>query len=101
MPGVVCLLLLATPLLAQTYTIQTSNTTENLRGVSTPSDRIAWASGTHGTYLRSTDAGKTWTPSQVPGAESLDFRDVETFNADLAFLPAAGPGDQSRIYKTT
>jgi photosystem II stability/assembly factor-like uncharacterized protein len=89
---------LATSLLAQT--IQNSRTTENLRGLSTPAPNIAWASGTHGTYLRTTDGGATWLPAQVPGAESLDFRDVEAFSADLAYLLAAGPGTQSRIYKT-
>jgi photosystem II stability/assembly factor-like uncharacterized protein len=89
----------ATSLCAQT--IQTSHTTENLRGLSTPAPNIAWASGTRGTYLRTTDDGTTWQAAQVPGAESLDFRDVEAFSADFAYLLAAGPGDQSRIYKTT
>jgi photosystem II stability/assembly factor-like uncharacterized protein len=92
-------ILLSTSLFAQTT--QNSHTTENLRGLSTPAPNIAWASGAHGTYLRTTDAGKTWWSAQVPGAESLDFRDVEAFNADVAYLLAAGPGDQSRIYKTT
>jgi photosystem II stability/assembly factor-like uncharacterized protein len=76
-----------------------SNTTESLRGVSAVSQGIAWASGTHGTYLRTTD-GHTWIPEQVPGAESLDFRAVVAFSADEAFLMSAGPGDQSRIYHT-
>src|ERR1700690_4116389 len=93
--------LLVIPLAAQNPTTQKSNTTENLRGVSVLSNKIAWASGTHGTYLRSTDGGRNWQPAQVPGAEALDFRDVEAFTADLAYLLAAGPGDQSRIYKTT
>jgi photosystem II stability/assembly factor-like uncharacterized protein len=92
---------LATTLLAQSPTLQKSNTTENLRGVSTPSDKIAWASGTHGTYLRTIDGGNSWQTAHVPGAETLDFRDVEAFTADLAYLLSAGPGDQSRIYKTT
>ncbi len=93
------LLLAATTLYAQSA--QNSNTTENLRGISVVSEKIAWASGTHGTYLRTTDGGHTWQPKQVPGAESLDFRDVEAFNENLAYLLAAGPGDQSRIYKTS
>jgi photosystem II stability/assembly factor-like uncharacterized protein len=92
---------LATFLFAQTSTVQNSYTTENLRGISTPARNIAWASGTHGTYLRTIDGGNTWQAAQVPGAESLDFRDVKAFSADLAYLLAAGPGDQSRIYKTT
>lgn len=93
--------LLVIPLVAQNPTTQKSNTTENLRGVSALSNKVAWASGTHGTYLRSTDGGHNWQPAQVPGAEALDFRDVEAFSDDFAYLLSAGPGDQSRIYKTT
>lgn len=95
------LLLLATSCLAQQYSIQPSHTTESLRGLSTPSQQIAWASGTHGTYLRSLDGGNSWEAKQVPGAESLDFRDVKAFDASDAYLLAAGPGEQSRIYNTT
>ncbi len=81
-------------------TRQNSPTTENLRGVSALSNRVAWASGSHGTYLRTLDGGKTWRVAQVPGAETLDFRDVEAFSADIAYLLSAGPGEQSRIYST-
>jgi photosystem II stability/assembly factor-like uncharacterized protein len=77
-----------------------SHTTEALRGVSAVSRNVAWASGTHGTYLRTTDGGNTWTPAQVPDAATLDFRAVVAFSADEAFLMSAGPGDQSRIYRT-
>jgi photosystem II stability/assembly factor-like uncharacterized protein len=37
----------------------------------------------------------------VPGAEALDFRDVEAFDAETAYLLSIGEGDRSRIYKTT
>ena len=87
--------------LAQEHALQNSHTTENLRGVSAVSAKVVWASGTHGIYLRTMDGGSTWTSAQVPGAESLDFRDVEAFDADESYLLAAGPGDQSRIYKTS
>jgi photosystem II stability/assembly factor-like uncharacterized protein len=80
--------------------VQLSHTTEGLRGVSAVSREVAWASGTHGTYLRTTDAGGTWTPAQIPAAATLDFRAVVAFNADEAFLMSAGPGEQSRIYHT-
>ena len=81
--------------------IQTSHTTEALRGVSAVSRTVAWASGTHGTYLRTIDAGRTWTPAQVPDAAALDFRAVVAFSADDAFLMSAGSGEQSRIYHTS
>jgi photosystem II stability/assembly factor-like uncharacterized protein len=98
-----CLLpaLLSVGCLAQEHTLQDSHTTENFRGVSAVSAKVIWASGTHGTYLRTNDGGITWIATQVPGAEALDFRDVEAFSGEEAYLLAAGPGEQSRIYKTS
>jgi photosystem II stability/assembly factor-like uncharacterized protein len=81
--------------------VQISHTTESLRGVSAVSRQVAWASGTHGTYLRTMDGGRTWIPAQVPDADALDFRAVVAFSADEAFLMSAGPGEQSRIYHTS
>jgi len=92
---------LAASFAAQNPTTQKSNTTANLRGISVLPNQVAWASGSHGTYLRTTNAGSSWQAAQVPGAEARDFRDVEAFSADLAYLLSAGPGDQARIYKTT
>lgn len=77
-----------------------SHTSENLRGASAVSRNVAWASGTHGTYLRTVD-GQHWTAAQVPDAASLDFRAVVAFSAQEAFLMSAGKGDQSRIYHTS
>jgi len=94
-------LLLAASAAAQSPAFLTSHTTESLRGVSAISQTIIWASGTHGTYLRTINAGRTWTPAQVPGASALDFRGIVAFSADEAFLMSSGPGDQSRIYHTT
>jgi len=90
------ILFLTTTAFAQ-WEIQSSHTTESLRGVSVVDRNEIWASGTHGTYLVTTDAGRTWTVHQVPGAEELDFRGVKAFRNE-AFLLAAGPGDKSRIY---
>src|SRR6201998_1828493 len=81
--------------------VDTSQTTENLRGVSAVSRQVAWASGTHGTYLRTPTPARTCPPAQVPDAATLDFRGVVAFSADEAFLLSAGPGDQSRIYHTS
>jgi photosystem II stability/assembly factor-like uncharacterized protein len=88
------LLLVAAAALGQSGPrVQISHTTESLRGVSAVSREIAWASGTHGTYLRTIDSGLTWTPGQVPDAVTLDFRAVVAFSADEAFLMSAGPGE--------
>lgn len=37
----------------------------------------------------------------MPDTDKLDFRDVEAFSEDTAYLMSAGPGEDSRIYKTT
>lgn len=89
-------LLLATSAIAQ-WQSQRSNTTESLRGVSVVDRNEIWASGTHGTYLVSRDAGRHWTVNHVERADKLDFRGLKAFHNE-AFLLAAGPGDKSRIY---
>ena len=80
---------------------QNSGTNVRLRGVSAVNGRVAWASGANGTYARTLDGGRTWQTGQVPGAAELDFRDVDAFDADTAYLLAIGEGERSRIYKTT
>ncbi|RYZ46532.1 MAG: oxidoreductase, partial [Myxococcaceae bacterium] len=80
---------------------QVSGTTVRLRGVSAVDARVAWASGDKGTFVRTTDGGKTWKAATVPGAEGLDFRDVDAFSERTAYLLSIGAGDKSRIYKTT
>ncbi len=78
-----------------------SGTTASFRGLSAVSDDIVWVSGTGGTWGRTADGGDTWAMKQVPGAEELDFRDVDAFDDRTAYLMSAGPGNASRIYKTT
>jgi len=43
----------------------------SLFGVMAQGDANAWACGYWGTILRSVDAGKTWTQSDTPTAETL------------------------------
>src|SRR5262245_15077108 len=83
------------------WTSQQSGTAARFRGVSAITRTMAWASGSGGTYARTTDGGATWKSGVVEGASKLDFRDVEGVDANTAFLLSIGPGEQSRIYKTT
>src|SRR6185369_9157014 len=80
---------------------QNSGTDVQLRGISAVSDKVAWASGAGGTVLRTVDGGATWLRVEVVGASSLDFRDVQAFDQNTAFVLSIGPGEQSRIYKTS
>lgn len=95
------LLLLSATVMAQaTLTPQVSGVEVRLRGISAVDANVAWASGRGGTVLRTLDGGVNWQVSRVPGAQSLDFRDVEGFDADTAVVLSIGPGDASRIYRT-
>jgi photosystem II stability/assembly factor-like uncharacterized protein len=78
-----------------------TGSTARLRGLSAVSDQIAWASGSQGTVLRTTDKGATWQSVGPPGTQNLQFRDIEAFDADMAVILAIGPGTDSRIYRTT
>lgn len=94
------LALLCTNAAAQSWVMQTSHTTASLRGLSVVDGQTVWASGTGGTVLRTADGGVTWAVSKVPGAEALDFRDVEAFDSQQAFLLSSGPGAASTLNKT-
>jgi photosystem II stability/assembly factor-like uncharacterized protein len=83
------------------WTIQTP-TTADLRGIDNVGQGVAWASGTNGTVLRTEDAGYLWQTCTIPpGADHLDFRGIQAFDANTAIVMSSGPGDQSRLYKTT
>ena len=82
------------------WTPQQTGVTARLRGISAVSDTVAWASGTGGTVLRTTDGGDTWTAVDVQGAADLDFRDVDAFSDRVAYVLSIGNGEASRIYKT-
>lgn len=100
---------------------QQSRTTERLRAVSAVNTDVAWASGNKGTVLRTRTGGFLivvaqgnrsamtmvrpgeigWMRVGPPGSEALDFRDIEAFDATTATVLSIGPGDKSRIYRTT
>jgi photosystem II stability/assembly factor-like uncharacterized protein len=77
-----------------------SGSSASFRGLDAIDDEVVWVSGTGGTWGRTVDGGATWRMDAITGAEELDFRDVDAFGADVAYLMSAGPGELSRIYKT-
>ncbi len=83
-----------------TLTVEQSGTKNRLQAVSPVNSRVVWASGVNGTFVKTTDGGKTWHASVVAGAEKLQFRDVEGVSEDVAYLLSAGSGTDSRVYKT-
>jgi photosystem II stability/assembly factor-like uncharacterized protein len=90
------------------WSVQTNGLDTNLRGVSVKLNEasehglhyIVWASGSNGVILRSTNDGGTWKQLNVAGGGDLDFRDIEAFDENTAYVMSSGDGDKSRIYKT-
>lgn len=76
-------------------------TDAGFRGLSVVNENVIWASGTGGTVIRTTDGGKNWAVIKVPEADKLDFRDIEAFDTNTAYILSIGNGENSRIYKTT
>lgn len=60
----------------------------------------AWVAGVGGRWGRTLDGGASWETAVVPGADSLQFRDVEAFDASTAVLLSIGTGEESRVYRT-
>ncbi|HEY7611802.1 MAG TPA: hypothetical protein VH764_02310 [Gemmatimonadales bacterium] len=85
---------------APTVEAQQSGTTQRLQAVSPVNPDVVWASGVGGTFAVTTNGGRRWRSAVVPGAETLQFRDVHGVSAKVAYLLAAGVGSDSRIYKT-
>jgi photosystem II stability/assembly factor-like uncharacterized protein len=79
---------------------QTSGTDVLLISVSVVNRDTVWVSGAGGTFARTTDGGVTWTAAVVPGADSLQFRDVHALDGSTASLLSIGEGGLSRIYST-
>jgi hypothetical protein len=95
----------AVPASHEVWQMQDSGSTASLRGIDSVDGKVAWASGTEGTVLKTLDGGAHWQKCAIPDAATdgatLDFRGVQAWDADTAIVMASGPGDKSRLYKTT
>lgn len=83
------------------WQVQHADSTALFIAVAPVDSMTVWAAGTGGRVARTTDGGTTWLVTVVPGADSLQFRDVHAFSADEAFVLSIGNGPASRIYHTT
>ncbi|TLU98326.1 oxidoreductase [Dyadobacter luticola] len=73
-----------------------------MRAVHTLTPSTCWIGGSGGTILKTTNGGKRWSTFKVPGADSLDFRDIHAFNREVAVAMSAGTAetDKAKIYRT-
>ena len=82
------------------WEIQYTDTTASFIGLHAVDANTVWAAGSNGKFVRTTDGGRTWTAGVVPGADSVEFRDVHAFDDMTAFLLSVGNGPSSRFYRT-
>ena len=83
-----------------TWERQYDDSTSFFIGIHAVDENIVWAAGSAGRVVRSIDGGASWKTMFVPGADSVQFRDVHAFGPDVAFTLSIGNGTDSRIYKT-
>ena len=81
-----------------TVQVLTSGTKTSLRGLSVVNDQVVWVSGSNGTVGRSSNGGKDWKWMVVKGFDSVDFRDIEAFDAVTAVI--MGTGEPAYILRT-
>lgn len=82
------------------WQLSPTGSTARLRGLSAVSADVAWASGTNGTVLRTTNGGATWSSVGPPDTGTLQFRDIEATSASHAVALSIGEGEDSRVYVT-
>ena len=79
---------------------------QNFRGLEAVSRKEAWVTGESLTddgparVFRTTDRGETWVDVSPADSAGLSFRDVEV-HGGVAHVLAIGPGEASRIYRST
>ena len=89
---------------ASPWVMQDSGTDAGLRGIYSVDGKVAWASGTGGTVLRTVDGGEHWAKCAVPDGDkdgaTLDFRGVQSIGESNAIVMSSGKGQLSRLYET-
>ncbi|MEO5572754.1 MAG: oxidoreductase [Bacteroidia bacterium] len=73
--------------------------TPSLRGLSVVNNDLIWISGNKGFVAVSDNGGKNWNIKKIPNADTLDFRDIEGFDAKTAIV--MNSGSPSVFFKTT
>ena len=80
---------------------QDSGTASLLIAADALGEGVVWVAGAGGTVGRTLDGGASWRLAVVPGADTLQFRDVVAVDAQTAWALSIGPGAASQIVKTT
>ncbi|NMO53317.1 oxidoreductase [Actinoplanes sp. TBRC 11911] len=83
------------------WRLTSTGVTTQFRGLDPVSSRVAWVAGAAGTILRTVDGGRSWQSVGPAAAATLEFRDIEAFDATRAVALTIGTGTDSRLYRTS
>ncbi len=72
------------------WTIHDSMSSASLRGIAPIDELHAWACGSGGTILHSSDGGRTWISAKIQGLESVEFRSLHAWDPQTAVVATAG-----------
>ena len=81
----------------QLYSIS-SGSNASFRSIAGTGSQI-WIGGTNGTLLCSKDQGINWQSFELPGADSLDFRDIAILDEQTVLAMTVGNGNQTAFTK--
>jgi photosystem II stability/assembly factor-like uncharacterized protein len=100
--GICSLMLVLSKKVQAQWRIFQADKAVNMRAVHTISPTLCWIGGSQGTIFQTNNGGAKWSSFKVPGADSLDFRDIHGFSKQAAVAMSAGPAEQgkARIYRT-
>ena len=82
------------------WELQKSGVDTSIRALCAVDEKVCWFGTGKGTIGKAVDGGKTWKRFVVKGAEEVEFRDVEAFDAKRCIAMSVGEGEASRIYRT-
>jgi len=77
------------------------DSTVSFRGIYAVSDTKVWATGSSNAIFRTNNGGQSWEQMIVDDSLTLDFRDVHITSVGDIFVMSSGPGNQSRIYRSS
>jgi photosystem II stability/assembly factor-like uncharacterized protein len=89
------------------WVVTPTGSTAHFRGLSAVSAKVVWVSGYipgtgPGVVLRTTDRGKTWQSVAPTGPSTLQFRDIQAFDANHAVILSIGSNPTDfRVYVTS
>ncbi len=77
------------------------DSTVSFRGIYAVSDTKVWATGSSNAIFRTNNGGQSWEQMIIDDSLTLDFRDVHITSVGDIFVMSSGPGNQSRIYRSS